>query len=323
MRSTRALGALLLVGALVTGCATEGGGSGDAADYPSQEIRLLVPYSAGGPTDIAARALGRYAQDELGQTVVVENLPGASGANSYTELISSPADGHTLSMTALPTAVLNYLANDVGYTREDFTPIGVVTQVPSGIVVPAGSPYQDLEALFEAARQDPEAVTVGTPGATNTHAAETRRITALYDVPLTVVPFEGATEVQTALLGSNVAAGFINLSQDALPAIESGELRVLAVGSPEPLPYVDAPTLVDLGYPELVQSTTTFGVLAPAGTPEEIVQRLEETLRAASEDEQVVEALDPRYVPEEFLGADALGELFVETEETFRDVVGD
>ncbi len=323
MRSTRALGALLLAGALVTGCATEGGGSGDAAEYPSQEVRLLVPYSAGGPTDIAARALGRYVQDELGETVVVENLPGASGANSYTELISSPADGHTLSMTALPTAVLNYLANDVGYTREDFTPIGVVTQVPSGIVVPAGSPYQDLEALFEAARQDPEAVTVGTPGATNTHAAETRRITALYDVPLTVVPFEGATEVQTALLGSNVSAGFINLSQDALPAIESGELRVLAVGSPEPLPYVDAPTLVHLGYPELAQSTTTFGVLAPAGTPEEIVQRLEETLRAASEDEQVVEALDPRYVPEEFLGADALGELFVETEETFRDVVGD
>jgi tripartite-type tricarboxylate transporter receptor subunit TctC len=323
MRSTRALGALLLAGALVTGCATEGGGSGDAAEYPSQEVRLLVPYSAGGPTDIAARALGQYVQDELGETVVVENLPGASGANSYTELISSPADGHTLSMTALPTAVLNYLANDVGYTREDFAPVGVVTQVPSGIVVPAGSPYQDLEALFEAARQDPEAVTVGTPGATNTHAAETRRITALYDVPLTVVPFEGATEVQTALLGSNVAAGFINLSQDALPAIESGELRVLAVGSPEPLPYVDAPTLADLGYPELVQSTTTFGVLAPAGTPEEVVQRLEETLRAASEDEQVVEALDPRYVPEEFIGADALGELFVETEETFRDVVGD
>jgi tripartite-type tricarboxylate transporter receptor subunit TctC len=261
-------------------------------------------------------------ESELGEPVVVENLPGASGANSYVEMISADADGHTLSMTALPTAVLNYLVNDVGYTREDFAPVGVVTQVPSGIVVPAASPYQDLEALFEAARQDAESVTVGTPGATNTHAAETQRITQLYDVPLTVVPFEGATEVQTALLGGNVSAGFINLSQDALPAIESGDLRVLAVGSPEPLPYVDAPTLVDLGYPELVQSTTTFGVLAPAGTPEEVVRRLEDTLRNAADDPEVVEALDERYVPEEFIGGEGLAELFVETEDTFRDVVG-
>ncbi|SNR78760.1 tripartite tricarboxylate transporter substrate binding protein [Blastococcus mobilis] len=322
MRSTRALSALLLLCSALAGCASQAG-SEDAAEYPSEDVRLLVPYSAGGPTDIAARALGRYMESELGRPVVVENLPGASGANSYVELISSEPDGHTLSMTALPTAVLNYLANDVGYTREDFAPVGVVTQVPSGIVVPAGSPHQDLESLFAAARQDPQAISVGTPGATNTHAAETRRITQLYDVPLTVVPFEGATQVQTALLGGNVSAGFINLSQDALPAIESGDLRVLAVGSREPLPYVDAPTLVELGYPELVQSTTTFGVLAPAGTPEEIVQRLEEILRNASEDEAVVEALDPRYVPEKFIGSDGLADLFVETEETFRDVVGD
>ncbi|MFD2092427.1 tripartite tricarboxylate transporter substrate binding protein [Blastococcus deserti] len=322
MRPTRALAVLLVLCTVPTGCATQAG-SEDAAEYPSDDIRLLVPYSAGGPTDIAARALGRYMESELGQTVVVENLPGASGATSYLELISSRPDGHTLSMTALPTAVLNYLGNDVGYTREDFAPVGVVTQVPSGIVVPAGSPYQDLESLFAAARQDPEAISVATPGATNTHAAETRRITDLYDVPLTVVPFEGASEVQTALLGGNVSAGFINLSQDALPAIDAGDLRVLAVGTSEPLSYVDAPTFVELGYPELVQSTTTFGVLAPAGTPEEIVQRLEETLRAASEDERVVEALDPRYVPEEFIGSDGLGALFVEAEETFRDVVGD
>ena len=322
MRSTRALGIPLVLALVLGGCATQPG-SEDAAEYPTDEIRLLVPYSAGGPTDIAARALGRYMESELGQPVVVENLPGASGVTSYVELISAPADGYTLSMTALPTAVLNYLTNDVGYTREDFAPVGVVTQVPSGIVVPADSPYQDLESLFAAARQDPQAISVGTPGATNTHAAETRRITDLYDVPLTVVPFEGATQVQAALLGGNVSAGFINLSQDALPAIESGDLRLLAVGSSERLDYLDAPTLAELGYPELVQSTTTFGVLAPAGTPEEVVQRLEETLQGASGDEEVVEALDPRYVPEEFIGSDGLTDLFVETEEIFRDVAGE
>jgi tripartite-type tricarboxylate transporter receptor subunit TctC len=322
MRSLRLLTALLVTAAALAGCA-EDSSSVAAADYPSEDIRLLVPYTAGGPTDIAARAVGAHLEGELGRPVVVENLPGASGATAYVEMISAEPDGHTLSMTALPTAVLNYLSNDVGYTREDLAPVGVVTQVPSGIVVPADSPYQDVESLFEAARQDPQAITVGTPGATNTHAAETRRITQLYDIPLTVVPFEGNSEVQTALLGGNVSAGFANLSQDLLPAIEAGDLRVLAVGTEERLDYVDAPTFVEAGYPELVQSTTTFGVIAPAGTPEEVVATLEDALRSAGEDEAVVEALDPRYVPEEFLGSADLAALFAETEETFRGVVGD
>jgi tripartite-type tricarboxylate transporter receptor subunit TctC len=322
MRSPRTLAALLVTTAALAGCA-EDSTSVAAADYPSEDVRLLVPYTAGGPTDIAARAVGAHLEGELGRPVVVENLPGASGATAYVEMISAQPDGHTLSMTALPTAVLNYLSNDVGYTREDLAPVGVVTQVPSGIVVPADSPYQDVESLFAAARQDPQAITVGTPGATNTHAAETRRITQLYDIPLTVVPFEGNSEVQTALLGGNVSAGFANLSQDLLPAIEAGDLRVLAVGTEERLDYVDAPTFVEAGYPELVQSTTTFGVIAPAGTPEEVVATLEDALRSAGEDEAVVEALDPRYVPEEFLGSADLADLFAETEETFRGVVGD
>ena len=321
MRSLRLLTALLVTTAALAGCA-EDSSSVAAADYPSEDVRLLVPYTAGGPTDIAARAVGAHLEEELGRPVVVENLPGASGATAYVEMISAEPDGHTLSMTALPTAVLNYLSNDVGYTREDLAPVGVVTQVPSGIVVPADSPYQDVESLFAAARQDPQAITVGTPGATNTHAAETRRITELYGIPLTVVPFEGNSEVQTALLGGNVSAGFANLSQDLLPAIEAGDLRVLAVGTDERLDYVDAPTLVEAGYPELTQSTTTFGVIAPAGTPEEVVATLEDALRSAGEDEAVVEALDPRYVPEEFLGSAEFADLFAETEETFRGVVG-
>jgi len=120
MRSPRVLAALLATTtAVLAGCA-EDPGSVAAADYPSEDIRLLVPYTAGGPTDIAARAVGAHLEEELGRPVVVENLPGASGATAYVAMLSAEPDGHTLSMTALPTAVLNYLSNDVGYTREDF-----------------------------------------------------------------------------------------------------------------------------------------------------------------------------------------------------------
>lgn len=321
MKRLRLLTALLTAGTLLAACG-QGSGSGDPEAYPSEQVRLIVPYSAGGPTDIAARSLARYMEGELGQTFVVENLPGASGSTAYQELLSSDADGHTLSMTALPTAVLNYLSNDVGYTREDFAPAGVITQVPSALVVPAASPYTDLEALFADARANPQKVTVATPGATNTHAAETRRISQLYDVPLTVVPFNGNQEVLTALLGNNTIAGFVNVSQDMLPSIESGELRVLAAGTEERLPYLDAPTFAEQGYPELTKSTTTFGVLAPGGTPEPVIARLEETMRTASADPQVVKALDERYVPEQFLGAKELADLFAETEQTFAEAVG-
>lgn len=310
----------LVAGALAL--AACGQGSSSDEPYPSDDVRLIVPYTAGGPTDIAARSLAQYMQTELGQPVVVENAPGASGATAYQDLISSDADGYTLSMTALPTAVLNYLTNDVGYTREDLAPVGVVTQVPSALVVPAASPHQDLASLFAAAQADPTGVTVGTPGATNTHAAETTRITQLYDVPLTVLPFNGNAEVLTALLGGNTTAGFVNVSQDMLPSIESGEIRVLAVGTAERLDYIDAPTFTEQGFPELTQSTTTFGLIAPAGTPEPVLTTLEDTLRAASQDPQVIDGLDERYVPEEFIGASGLAELFTQTEQTFDGVLG-
>jgi tripartite-type tricarboxylate transporter receptor subunit TctC len=324
MNSLRTLVALC-VALVLTGC---GGGADTAGtqagsppgeSYPTQRIRLIVPYTAGGPTDIAARTIAQYMEKVLGETVLVENKPGASGATAYQELIAAKPDGHTLSMFALPTAVLNYLTNNVGYTGEDLVPVGSVTRVPSAILVPANSPYKTAKDLFDDAKANPGKVTVGTPGATNTHAAETRRITKEYGVPLTVVPFNGNSEVQTALLGGNVVAGFANVSQDILPVIESGKLRALAVGSEERLDYVDAPTLVELGYPELTQSTTTFGVVAPKGTPDAVVAKLESSLQAALKDPAVVDKLDERYV-DDFLGRTELEELFADVEQTFKDV---
>jgi tripartite-type tricarboxylate transporter receptor subunit TctC len=317
-RLPRVLAVLLLAAVALAGCGSQRGQD----SYPSKEIRLLVPYTAGGPTDIAARSLGRYLGQELGQQVVVENMPGASGSLAYQELLSAKPDGHTLAMCALPTAVLNYLTNDVGYTRDSFRPVAVATQVPSALVVPADSPYRDLQSLFADARANPSKVKVGTPGATNTHAAETRRISKLYGVPLEVVPFNGNSEVQAALLGGNVTVGFVNASQDMLPAIESGRLRPLVVGTPQRLDYLDAPTFVELGYPELVHSTTTFGVLAPEETPDEVVRELEDVLRRASADPAVLDDLDRRYVPERFLGSADLERMFAQTEDTFRGVVG-
>src|SRR5690606_41662011 len=109
-------------------------------------------------------------------------------------------------------------------------------------------------------------------------------------------------------------------SQDLMPLLESGQLRVLAVGTEERLSYLDAPTFVEHGYPEITQSTTTFGVVAPAGTPQPVIAKLEETMRAASADPETRRGLDERYVPEQFLGSADLAALFAETEQTFQGV---
>jgi tripartite-type tricarboxylate transporter receptor subunit TctC len=128
--------------------------------------------------------------------------------------------------------------------------------------------------------------------------------------------------VLTGLLGGNTTAGSVNLSQDMLPSIEPGALRVLAVGTDQRLSYLDAPTFLEQGYPEITQSTTTFGVIAPTGTPAPVIARLEETMRAASADAGVRRGLDERYVPGQFMGSAELAALFAETEQTIRGVVG-
>jgi tripartite-type tricarboxylate transporter receptor subunit TctC len=317
----RRLAAALVAALLIAACG--GQRSAEPEAYPSEQIRLIVPYTAGDPTDIAARALGKFMETSLGKKVVVENLPGDFGSTAYQRLVSAEPDGNTLSMTALPTAVLNYLTDDVGYTREDFAPVGVIAQVPSVFIVPSASPHNYVGAFFADASNDPPfPVTVGTPGATSAHAAEIRRITQLHGVPLTILPMNGAQEVLKAVMSGNINAGFINASQDVMSAIKSGSIgskvRVLAVGTEKRVPYLKAQTFVEQGYPEITRSTTTFGVIAPAGTPQPVIARLEETMRAASADPETRHALDERYLPEQFMGSADLATLFAEAEQTFQ-----
>jgi tripartite-type tricarboxylate transporter receptor subunit TctC len=283
-----------------------GGGGSDAApdEYPTEDIRVLVPYTAGGPTDLAARTMGAFMEQRLGQPVLVENLPGAAGSVAMNELISSEPDGHTLKLIAAPSTVVTPLIQDVPYGPEDFQTIGVITQIPSILAVGEGSPFADGAAFFDAARQRPGELTVGTPGATTSQAIELRRLANLYGVQVTVVPFNGNAELIQAVLGGNVDAVMINVSQDVREQIDAGAFRPLAISTAERVDYLpDTPTLVELGFPELTYSTSIFGLGAPVGTPPEIIAELEATMRDALADDAVRKQLDEAYVPDEFIGA--------------------
>ncbi|MFD2092423.1 tripartite tricarboxylate transporter substrate binding protein [Blastococcus deserti] len=294
---------------VLAGCAEteeEGSGEGGAADYPTEEIMLYVPYAPGGPTDLAARTVGTCLEEDFGQTVVVENREGGSGALGMQAMIAGGNDGHSLSLIAVPASATNPLQDDVGYTNDDYLPIAAVTEIPSVLAVGQGSRFADAEALFRFAEENPGQVNVGVPGATTSQAMELQRMAEEYGIELTLVPFTGNAEMTTALLGGNVDAVFINASQDVLENIEAGSFVPLAVSPEDRVDYLeDVPTLAELGFPELTYSVSVFGLAAPAGTPDDVVATLEDAVRSCLEQPEVVEDLGEQYVPDEFIGAEA------------------
>ncbi len=303
--------ALITTSAVVlAGCAeTRGAGSGGgeaAADYPTDDITLYVPYAPGGPTDLAARTVGDCLSEDFGQTVVVENREGASGSLGMQAMIAGGADGYSLSLIAVPASATNPLQEDVGYTNDDYVPVAAVTEIPSVLAVGQGSRFADAEALFAFAEANPGQVNVGVPGATTSQAMELQRMAQEYGVELTLVPFTGNAEMTTALLGGNVDAVFINASQDVLENIEAGSFLPVAISPEERVDYLaDVPTLAELGFPELTYSVSVFGLATPAGTPDEVVGTLEDAVSTCLEKPEVVEKLGEQYVPDEFIGAEA------------------
>jgi tripartite-type tricarboxylate transporter receptor subunit TctC len=318
----RPLALLAGLALLLAGCGAQQQAD-EPAEFPTEEVRLLVPYAAGGPTDLTARAYGEFLEGDLGQPVVVENMPGGSGALATQELIQADPDGHTLALVTAGTTVLTPLVNEVGYTAADVAPVGVLSEVPSVLAVAADSPFPDLTAFVADARARPAALTVGVPGATTPQGIELQRLRDEHGVEVTVVPFNGNAEMTTALLGRNVDAVLINASQDVTENIDAGEFRPLAVSTPQPLDWLPGtPTLVDAGFAGLTLSGSTFGLAGPAGLPEPVVARLEDALRRAHADPDVVATVGERYLGPEFRGAAEMRSVLDETRAVYEPILG-
>lgn len=321
---TRRLFVLLaaLTAALPLAACGGGGSGGDPAQYPSEEISLIIPYAAGGPTDLVARAVAPYFERELGRTVVPENREGGSGAIGMNQLVNSEPDGHTLEIVASSAAVVTPLAQPVEYTEADYVTLGAISQYPYVLATRAGSRFATAQDLVAAAKAKPGSVTVGVPGASSQGAVELQRMAELHGVRTTPVPFDGNAGSITALLGGNVDAIFLVASDDVLSQIEAGEFRAVAVGSEKRAGYLpQTPTFAELGFPELVLGTSYYGLAAPAGTPPEITRRLEDTLRAALADPKIAEQIGAKYVPEQFIDGKELSRLFAEQRAAYAPIL--
>lgn len=292
------LAALSAVALVLTGC---GGQQAADGDFPSEDIRLIVPYDAGGSTDTLARAFAPTLKKELGQTVVVENMPGASGTRAVQELLGSKPDGHTVVWGPSGPLAINPTTGDAGYSISDYELVGLATINPYVLVAKDGSKYQSAKQLFDAAGKKPGKITVATPGRNTIQSVLLKAMADNAGVKLTRVPFDSGAESLNAVLGGNVDASF-NVLSEATAQIKGGKLVGLGVSSNKAnktLPEV--PPLKEQGLEPPAEGGPT-GLMLPNDTPKKVVDKWGKALDAGCKAPKVIKQLEksgvtPTYRP--------------------------
>lgn len=279
---------VVMAAAMLVGCSS---GGKEEAQYPTETITLLVPFSAGGGADLMARALQPALQEALGVSVVVENKTGANGGIAMAELAKAKADGYTIILTSTGPSTIGPNISDMGYTNESFAPIAQLTDLPTGLAVHKSSGITNLDEFFAAAEKKSGAMTYGSSGAGSTHNLAVEGLLLSMDKVglLTHVSFEGGSQAVTALLGQQADAS-ANILTELLPYAET-DFNIIGIASGERSSIdPDIPTFKEQGYD--TEQSTWYGIAAPAGTPEEVIALLDTTIKNALEDPKMIETFE-------------------------------
>lgn len=263
-----------------------------AQTYPDKPIKLIVPFPPGGVADIIARPVAEKIALSLGQPVIVENRGGATGTIGAAYVANSAPDGYTLLFgTTNEIAMSPTLYKSLPYDpTKAFAPIAVVAEFPNVLVVGAGAPAHTLADLAAQARAKPKSVTFASSGQGSTNHLTAELFQTQAKAQILHIPYKGGGPALVDLTGGHVDAMFATLPS-AIPLIKGGKLRALAVTGERRSPTLpDVPTAREAGMPDLVV-TTWNGVLAPAGTPPAIVERLAQALKQAADDPGIKEKL--------------------------------
>jgi tripartite-type tricarboxylate transporter receptor subunit TctC len=259
-----------------------------AQTFPAKPIKLVIAFPAGGPTDITMRSLAENASKVLGQTVVIENKPGAGGTLPAQMLQTSPADGYTLAQIPLGVFRLPYTTKINWDPVKDIAYVINVTGYAFGIVVPTDSPIKTWKDFVAYAKANPNKLTYGSTGTLTSPHLTTELIAQKLGIQLNHIPYKGSAELAQAIVGGHVMAAAD--STGFAPLVESGKLRVLNTWGEQRLAkFPDAPTLKELGI-DIVQNSP-FGIGAPRGTPPEVVKKLHDAFKKAMEEPSYVQAL--------------------------------
>jgi tripartite-type tricarboxylate transporter receptor subunit TctC len=280
-RSARRTGVAraILAAAMVAGASAPA----SAQTYPARPITVVVPFAAGGGNDILARLLGQHMGRALGQQFVVENRGGAAGTIGARAVAKAAPDGYTLMVghSGLLAMAPGLYGNAAGFDpRKDFAPIGGIASYQQVLVVNPSLPVRTLADLLALARKEPGRITYATAGIGSGSHVSTELFTAMAEVKLTHVPYRGSGPAVSDLVGGHVAMGITTIPP-AIAQIRGGGLRAIAVTGDSRLAILpDLPTISEAGVPGYV-AVIHYSMVAPAGTPRAIVERLNAELRAA------------------------------------------
>ncbi|WP_398470696.1 Bug family tripartite tricarboxylate transporter substrate binding protein [Tardiphaga sp.] len=256
-----------------------------AAEYPTRAIKLVVPYAAGGPTDVLGRLVADYLGRDLKQTTVVENKPGAQGAIAAEMVSRADPDGYTLFVTAASIMVLNSLLyKKLPYDpQKDLRMLTVVTDLPVVMEVHPSVPAKTVKEFVAYAKANPGKLNFGSAGTGGTIHLAGEMFKQIAGVEMTHVPYKGAGPALTDLLSGNIQVMFDTLST-ALPPVKGGLLRPLGVSSKERSPDLpDVPTVIESGYPDY-QVGVWFGLAGSSKLPDEVVTKVMASMDKALND---------------------------------------
>jgi tripartite-type tricarboxylate transporter receptor subunit TctC len=272
-----------------------------AQTFPARPVTLLITFPAGGPTDIAGRALAEATSKYLGQQVVVENRPGATGTLGAAALVNAKPDGYLVSMIPITVLRLAHMENVAYDPMKDISYVMGVSGYVFAFIVRSDSPWKSMGDLIAAAKASPGNISYGSHGIGGSVHLATEELTSSQGVKMNHVPFKGSADMLTAMLG-----GHLNVAVDstgAVPHVAAGKARVLAVLTDKRAAvWPEVPTLTELGSP--IVSTSPYGIGTAAGTPPAVVKALHDAFKKGLEDPIHMKTLEKYNQPAWYLSSE-------------------
>jgi tripartite-type tricarboxylate transporter receptor subunit TctC len=267
---------LPLLGALVAGALLPA--DAPAQDYPNRPITMIVPFAAGGLTDVPARVLAAMLQERIGQSIVVENKPGGSGTLGGSYAVRAAPDGYTLFANSIADTQNLYFIPVPYNAIDDFAMIGMIVEGPPLVlIIDAALPYRSLAELLADAKANPTKISFGTSGPATSPAMALAQLNALAKTEIAGVPYRGSGEAARNVSGSAIQGAFAFYAQ-AKPLADDGKVRALAIASPQRIAtWPEVPTMQELGFPNF-DYRGFVGLAAPAKTPAPIIAYLNKAL---------------------------------------------
>jgi len=288
-KSKRALWAISIASLVASAAPVSSAIGGDS--WPSRPINLIVPFPAGGGGDTLARLISEPLARELGQTIVIENKPGAGGNIGTATASRAEPNGYTLAYATNGTQAINHwLYKTTGFSRDDFEPISRLTTIAAAVVVNPNDPYRSLQELLDAARAKPGSLTCGSAGNGTTSHLACEQLKQMAGVNIVHIPYKGGAAAMTDLMGGRLSL-LIDVMPNVAPQIKANRLRALAVTTSERVASVpDIPTVAEAGVPGYA-AVGWFGLLAPAGTPPAVIAKLNTDVNAALQNPDIVKQM--------------------------------